>query len=381
MPSALSIDEFRAKIDASKVSCALCGRSEHSLVRHLRVSHNLSVGQYRNRFPQAEITSRILDELTKQLPRTSQATEELDQFLPAFEAQTTEALLPKLKAQFPPTKPEHQHLIPATNPDFELDDTLARAVGYALLRGKNVYVEGPTGCGKTDGIKQIHAQLGRPMKRVNMNGDVTVANFIGSKHADPQTGTYFKQGHLPTAMEEGYTLLLDEIDYMPPNIGAVLNPVLEGARELYLPDLDKHIQAAPGFCVIGTANTGGKGDSSGVFAGTEVLNTAFLDRFPIKLKQDYLEAQAEIDMLIRRFPKTSAVKARQLVSAAREVRDQFQQGLIPVTLSTRKLIDVLEAESALGLKTAIQCALTNWLDEDNVELVRKIFENKGLDLK
>jgi cobaltochelatase CobS len=342
----------------------------------------MSVGQYRAQFPQAEITSRVLEELSKQVTRAPQGTDVLETFLPQFMGPTTAAAdLDQLKAHFGPTKPENLLLVPTTNPDFVLDDNVAAATTFALLKGKNTYIEGPTGCGKTDGVKQIHARLGLPIKRVNMNGDVTTANFIGSKHADPQTGTYFRHGNLPLAMTGGYTLLIDEIDYMPASIAAVLNPVLEGARELYLPDTDEHIVAEKGFLVIGLANTGGKGDTTGVYTGTEILNTAFLDRFAVKLKMDYLEASAEIDMLTQRFPTVSHTKIWSLVTVARDVRDQFRNGLIPVTLSTRKLIDIFEMEPVLGLRPAVECALLNWLDEDCIELVKKIFENRGMDLR
>jgi cobaltochelatase CobS len=382
MPTAsfLSLDEFRDKIEESRVTCALCGRREHSLIRHLRDRHNLSLGQYRKQHPQAEVTSRILNELSRQIARTAQTTDDLEAFLPSFVATNTPSLFDQLKTQFPACKAENVHLIPAIIPEFILEQKVARAAAFALLKGKNTYVEGPTGCGKTDAVKQIHAQLGRPMKRVNANGDITAANFVGSKQVDVTTGSFFKHGNLPLAMRGGYTLLIDEIDYMPPNIAAVLNPVLEGARELYLPETNEHIVAAPGFCIFATANTGGKGDSSGVYNGTEVLNTAFLDRFAVKLKMDYLDAPSETEMLLKRFSHQGEAKLHRFVLAAREVREQFKNGVLPVTLSTRKLIELFEMEAALGMKEAVNCAILNWLDEDNIAVVKKILDNRGISL-
>lgn len=381
MSSLISVDEFRQRVDDARAECKICGHKAHSLVRHLREKHNQSAGQYRKLYPQAPIASRALNELSRQLIRSPQGTDRLETFLPQFVAPNADALFLNLKPLFPPVPKTHQHMIPATDHRFVMDEKAAKATAFALLGGKNTYVEGPTGCGKTEGVKQLHARLGRPMKRVNMNGDVTAGNFIGTTRADVQTGTYFKHGSLPLAMRGGYTLVIDEIDYTPPSIAAVLNPVLEGAHELYLPDTDEHIIAERGFCVIGTANTGGKGDTTGVYSGTEVLNTALLDRFAVKLKTDYLDTAAETDMLASRFPSQPRSKLQKFVQAAGDVRGQFKNGLIPITLSTRKLVDIFEMEPALGLAEAVRCALLNWLDEDNVATVRKLLDNRGIDLK
>lgn len=376
----LTVDEFRQKIDESQATCKICGLRAHSIVRHLATTHNQSVGQYKKTYPTAAVVSKIVSEFNRQLKRTVKASDDLDPLLEAFVESNTATLFTGLKVHFWAVPKENQFLIPKVDSNFYFEEKSAKSIAFGLLGGKNIYVEGPTGCGKTDGVSQIHAQLGLPVKRVNMNGDVTASNFIGSKHADVTKGTYFRYGSLPLAMKGGYTLLVDEIDYMPPSIAAVLNPVLEGKRELYLPDTDEHITAEKGFNIIGTANTGGKGDTTGVYTGTEIMNTAFLDRFGIKLTMDYLPVKEELAMLSRRFPNSNTLFVTRLVAAAKAVREQFKIGTIPITISTRKIIDILEAEPVLGQKEAIACSVLNWLDEDNVQVVTKILENSGVKL-
>ena len=181
-----------------------------------------------------------------------------------------------------------------------------------------------------------------------MNGDVTASHFVGAMRASPEKGTYYYYGVLPRAMKYGATLLVDEVDYTPPHIAAVMNSVLEGKRVLYLEETGETIHAAEGFTVIATGNTGGKGDADGMYTGTEVLNTAFLDRFPIKMRMDYMHHEHEEELLTTRFPTEKASDIKKMVRAANEVREAFKQGQISLTFSTRKLLDYFELKGYLG---------------------------------
>lgn len=377
----ITIDDFRERISDSCPSCAICGFKAHSLVRHFKDAHNMSVGQYKKLHPKASLVSPIVSELLRTMDRKAKFTDRFEDFVKAFENNKGSKIFAAMKAQFWKGKPEHKDLIPEMIDEFFFDDRLVKAVSFGMLKQKNIYIEGPTGCGKTELVFQMHAQLELPLKRVNMNGDVTVANFIGQRKADPAKGTYFEHGNLPKAMKEGYTLILDEVDYMPPAIAAVMNPVLEGKRMLYIPDTDETIIAAPGFNVIATANTGGKGDAAGVYTGTEIMNTAFLDRFSIKLTADYLPIAEEVKMLQGRFPSRDGSTIQKFVQAANEVRNSFKNGSLPFTISTRKLIDLFEMEEAMGLTEAANCAILNWMDNDNKQVVVNILDRCGVKLK
>jgi len=380
MAGTLTVAEFRDRVAASCPSCKYCGFQAHSLVKHLQDKHGKSAGQYKNEFGQAaSLVSPITAELLRMVGRKSKSSDDLEPFLKAFQAEVASDLFTDLKKQFPVTvDPSIAGMVPTINNEFVFVPAVVKAVAFGLVKGSNVYIEGPTGCGKTDGVEQIHAQLGRPLKRVNMNGDVTVGNFIGSMRADPSKGTYFMYGALPTAMKLGITLLIDEMDYTPASIAAVLNPVLEKKRTLYLPETGETIVASPGFTVVGTGNTGGKGDDSGMYTGTEVMNTALLDRFPIKLTVGYLAKDKEIAMLKARFPDSDPAVVQKFVEAAMEIRKSFSDGVLPVTISTRKLIDVFDMEPVLGREEAIRCAILNWMGRDNSAVAKKILENHGL---
>lgn len=380
MAQSLTIEEFRDRVKGTMVQCKMCSYRGHSIVAHLQAKHDVSVGQYKKQFgSDAVIVSPVVSELLRSMDRKAFQTDRLEEFLSTFqsEATTTQDLFTESRPLFKPASAETAHLVPEVDPGFRFDKKSVRAILYALAKGKNAYLEGPTGCGKTDQVIQVHAQIGRPLVRVNMNGDVTAGSFIGATEADPSKGTYWRYGDLPFTMRHGITLLVDEIDYTPPSIAAVLNPVLEKRRTLHLAETGETIAAASGFNVIGTGNTGGKGDSTGVYTGTEVLNTALLDRFSVKLVMGYLPEKEEILMLTGRFPTTDGSFIQHLVQAATEIRKAFAEGTLPLTVSTRKLIEVLQMDRELGTETALELGILGWLDADNRPVVAKILENHG----
>lgn len=384
--ASLDLDQFRDLIKKSEITCKVCGWSGHSLVGHLQEKHQLSPGQYMKRFPRelhpdARLASPVITELLRRFDRAPANTDDLAQFARQFSFGASlnvdfsglDATLPKPKAELAPDA-----FVPKVDKFFEFPEAETRALMAAMVLGKNAYIEGPTGCGKTELALQIHARLGRPILRVNMRGDVTSANFIGQMRASPAKGTWYKYGALPSTMRSGLCLLVDEQDYTPPQIGAVMNSVLEGKKMLHLEDTDETITAQPGFMVMATANTGGKGDASGVYTGTEILNTAFLDRFAVKLKMGYLPAEAERDMLLRRFPTMGKGDVELMVKAANEMRVAFMQGNISHTFSTRKLIDFYELQPTLGWTAALSTVILNWLDNDDRQIVLDLFKRVGI---
>lgn len=342
----------------------------------------MSAGQYKKSFINVALVSPIVTELLRLVDRKSYQTDNLSEFLGAFlPREKSDEVFDQVKATLPPVPTELLKYIPEVDPFYSFEPQVARMLCFSIAKGKNAFLEGPTGSGKTEAVRQVHARLGRPVIRVNMNGDVTVGSFLGTKEVVAGQGTTFRQGDLPTCMRLGATLLIDEIDYTPPAIAAVLNPVLERGRTLNILEAGLQIEAAKGFLVMATGNTGGKGDMNGMYTGTEVLNTAMLDRFQIKLKVDYLSKKAEKEMLLARFPSMDTALLEKITKMAKEVRESFKRGLIPVTLSTRKVIEMLEMTKEFPLKEVLEAVLLNWLDEDNIAAIQKILENHGLPIK
>jgi cobaltochelatase CobS len=380
----LSLDEFKGLLRDTEVACKVCGYKAHSLIRHLADEHKLSAGQYRNKFPReahadAKLISPLALEFLRRMPRTAFDVEEdlgavsARLNLSAAVSDNTFSELSKLLPLLDPKLVAHFE-VPKLNPHFKFPAESTEGLVLGIATGKNTYISGPSGCGKTVMVEQLHARMGRPLLRANMNGDMTAAKFIGSMRVKTGIGTYYQHGMLPQAMKAGITLLLDEVDYTPPQIATVLNPVLEGGRRIYLEEADEVIHAAPGFCIVATGNTSGKGDSNANYTGTEILNTAFLDRFGVKLNATYLPADQEVDLLLRSAKGAlSPEETRAVVKFANMVREAFMAGQLSVTLTTRKLLDFADFRAAkVDPKRAMGFAVFNWLDKDDLQVVSQM---------
>ena len=385
----VTLEEFRTLVSETRVECLECGWKGHSIQGHLRTEHDFSIKDYREKHPRGRAASKLVAEIIRHMPREAQRTSELAEFAEEFafainrEAEAGPQLEELGKKVYGACPDELAGLIEEVDPHFRFLGDDLEVLAWAVEKGKHVYDSGPTGCGKTAKYVQLAANMRQPIRRVNMNGDATYGNFVGSKEAKNKETT-FRHGFLPLAMlgdgKRGYPVIIDEIDYTPPPIAAVLNPVMD-AGVLYLPDTGEEIKALPGFQIFATANTGGRGDRHGNYTGTEILNAAFLDRFGVKLESNYLPKDSEVEMLSARYPGTKVSEVTAMVEGAGEVREAFVRGEINVTFSTRKLMDFFEMGAALGPERAIKLALLNWTDEDDRQTVIELLKRKNVPIR
>ncbi|MEC7181061.1 MAG: MoxR family ATPase, partial [Candidatus Thermoplasmatota archaeon] len=137
--------------------------------------------------------------------------------------------------------------------------------------------------------------LGKELIRLNITIETDEDDLLGGFRL-VNGETKFVPGPVIEAMERGCTLLLDECD-LGSNKLMALQPVLEG-KGVFLKKVNKWVTPKDGFNVIATANTKGKGSDDGRFIGTNVLNEAFLERFPVTLEQSYPSPATEVKMLL-----------------------------------------------------------------------------------
>jgi hypothetical protein len=157
-----------------------------------------------------------------------------------------------------------------------------------------IFITGLSGNGKTFSVEQACAQLKRELIRVNITIETDEDDLIGGFRL-VNGETVWHDGPVIQALNRGAILLLDEIDLASNKI-LCLQSVLEG-KGVFLKKIGKYVKPAAGFNVVATANTKGKGSDDGRFIGTNVLNEAFLERFPVTFEQAYPTPKVETAIL------------------------------------------------------------------------------------
>ena len=241
------------------------------------------------------------------------------------------------------------------------------------------YITGLSGNGKTMMIEQVCANEKRECVRVNITIETDEDDLIGGFRL-VNGETVWQDGPVITAMSRGAVLLLDEVD-LGSNKLMCLQPVLEG-KAVYLKKTNRVVHPAPGFNVIATANTKGKGSDDGRFIGTNVMNEAFLERFSITMEQEYPAAKVETKIL-NNVLQASGITATEfvdkLVTWADVIRKSFFEGALSEIISTRRLVHICEAYAIFGENKvkAIELCLNRFdVDTKNafLELYKKVDE-------
>jgi|TARA_B110000967_G_scaffold26276_1_gene24056 hypothetical protein len=239
-----------------------------------------------------------------------------------------------------------------------------------------IFITGLSGNGKTLSVTQACAVAKREMIRVNITIETDEDDLLGGyRLRDGQT--VWQNGPVIEAMERGAVLLLDEIDLASNKI-MCLQPILEGSG-IYVKKINKFVKPAFGFNVVATANTKGQGSDDGKFIGTNVLNEAFLERFPITFEQEYPAVKTEQKIVATKLKsagKADEKFATNLVTWADVIRKTYKDGGVDEIISTRRLVHIAEAYSIFKNKMKAIEVCTNRFDTDTknsfVDLYTKV---------
>ena len=230
-----------------------------------------------------------------------------------------------------------------------------------------IFVTGLSGNGKTMNVSQACAAANRECIRVNITIETDEDDLLGGyRLQDGQT--VWQDGPVIEAMKRGALLLLDEIDLASNKI-MCLQPILEG-NGVFLKKINQFVKPAKGFNVIATANTKGQGSDDGKFIGTNILNEAFLERFPITIEQAYPTNKIEEKILLNVMSDKGLTKdvdsefAKSLVTWADIIRKTYYEGGVDELISTRRLVHIVEAFSIFKNKMKAIEMCTNRFDLD-----------------
>jgi hypothetical protein len=243
------------------------------------------------------------------------------------------------------------------------------------------FITGLSGNGKTLSVEQACAQTKRELIRVNITIETDEDDLIGGFRLI-NGNTVWHNGPVIEALERGAVLLLDEIDLASNKI-LCLQSILEG-KGVFLKKIGRRVEPASGFNVIATANTKGKGSDDGRFIGTNVLNEAFLERFPVTFEQEYPTPSNEVKILLgvaASVGKHDEDFCRRLVDWADIIRKTFYDGGIEEIISTRRLVHIIHAYSIFGKKEKAIQVCVNRFDDETKQAFLELYDKVDADFE
>ena len=208
-----------------------------------------------------------------------------------------------------------------------------------------VYVSGLSGNGKTFMVEQACSKLNREFIRVQINPETDEDDLLGGFRLI-NGETVFSKGPVLKAMENGAILLLDEIDRATNKI-MCLQGILEG-KPVLVKKTGETITPAPGFNVIATANTKGKGSEDGRFTAASIIDEAFLERFTVAIDQKFPSPSIETKILNNHMTKFGAEDTdfvEKLITWADIIRKTFYDDGVDEVISTRRLCHIAQTFS------------------------------------
>ena len=244
-------------------------------------------------------------------------------------------------------------------------------------------VQGAHGTGKTTHVEQVAARLNWPTVRINLDGHITRMDLVGRDAVIVRDGhqvTEFQEGMLPWALQRPVALVFDEFDAGRPDVMFVIQRVLERDGKLTLLDQNRVITPHPFFRLFATANTVGLGDLTGLYAGTNVLNQAQMDRWNIVTRLDYLPSGAEATMVLGQVPELTkradaAALVDSMVAVANLTRAGFTSGDLSTVMSPRTVVSWAENMVVFGdVARAFRLSFLNKCDDTEVPLVAEYYQ-------
>ena len=255
--------------------------------------------------------------------------------------------------------------VPEVDDAYRFDPEVTQAILAGFMHNRRVLVQGFHGTGKSTHIEQVAARLNWPTVRVNLDGHISRMDLVGRDAVvvrDGQQVTEFVEGVLPWAIQRPVALVFDELDAGRPDVMFVIQRILERDGRFTMLDQNRVLSPHAGFRLFATANTVGLGDMTGLYHGTHLLNQAQVDRWNIVARLNYLEAEAESEIVLGRVPAASHVT--EMVAMADMTRQGFVAGDISTVMSPRTVIDWAENTDIFGdVRRAFELSFLNKCDE------------------
>jgi len=255
-----------------------------------------------------------------------------------------EAMAPEPAAEVPA---EHAELMNMIHTSYELkpkgmkmNELKWKYLMRSGMRGKNIMMTGPAGCGKTMAAKALVSALDRPDFYFNLGATQDPrATLIGNTHFNKDEGTYFSKALFVEAIQTpNAVILLDELSRAHPDAWNILMTVLDqGQRYLRLDEASNQatIRVAEGVTFIATANIGNE------YTSTRVMDKALMDRFTI-IEMDLLDKDEEADLLKYMFPLVTGAQLENIAGITEMTRKECnnEESRLSSPVSTRTAVEI-----------------------------------------
>ena len=227
-----------------------------------------------------------------------------------------------------------------------------------------IYVSGLSGNGKTLMTDQVCAVTKRELIAISITEETDESDLIG--HYDLINGeTVWRDGPVIVAMKRGAVLLLDEVDQGLFKLMCLQN-VLDN-KPVYIKKINQIVYPAPGFTVIATANTKGRGSDDHKYVGNNVLNEAFLERFSFTFEHDYPSKEIEENIIRKMFTKYG-VEESELTNYFADIlsqwsmstRERYKEGAEDL-ITTRRLDHIVKGYSIFkDIKKSLKISMSRF---------------------
>ena len=272
--------------------------------------------------------------------------------------------------------------VPEIDKDYKFDSDTTLAILSGFNYSKKVIVHGYHGTGKSTHITQIAARLNWPCLRINLDSHISRIDLIGKDAIVIKDGkqiTEFKEGILPWAFQNPVALVFDEYDAGRPDVLFVLQRILESDGYFTLLDKNKVVKQNEYFRLFATANTIGLGDTTGLYAGTQQINQAQMDRWNIVTTLNYLSLEKEMEIILAKNKNYNNVKGKEkvanMIKVASLTRKGFVAGDISTVMSPRTVLYWAEnSEIFKNIGYAFRVTFLNKCDDAEKSIIAEYYQ-------
>lgn len=365
-----------------KIVCKACGHQAHDLKPHFIGGRDggcsVTEKEYLERFPGAELVSELFKRKLSEMRSSKSLNNTLT--VKQYSIHKTFGIAMGKDAMIDGFV-ERSPNVPDIDPEYQFPLEATKIILVGLTTNRPTMVHGPTGSGKSTLIEQIAARINYPVLRVNHHKDMYSYDIVGQKKIEGGE-TKFEYGPAPIAMRQPMILIMDEWDATNPEVALLYQSLLERRHDgsrlgnlVLTANSGERIEAHPRFRIVATSNTTGLGDEKGYYQGTEVQNIAFISRFLLRVKLDYMDIKQETELLRKKFPALSADEAAAFAKTASLIRKRFEAGELNVPYSIRDLINWADLYLMIGdAAQAMRFSCTSILPYSDEKVISEIVQ-------